>query len=251
MAAYLLSEIALPANPTHEIGDGDFKAIGAEFLRSFVVHCGLCPFDEVLDIGCGFGRMALPLAHYLSPGARYVGFDIVREPVDWCRCNVTPRYSHFEFAHVDFHHPLYNPRGAIPSTEGFRYRLPALQDWRPTFVAAVSVFTHLERAAMERFLVDVRAVLAPGGRMFLTAFLTGAATPEPTEGGVFPQNLWTAHGPLTGLIGEPLTAAVGVSRRWLSEMLAANSLSEESVIFGHWRRGHDPETPFQDVIVVR
>src|SRR3546814_8020735 len=87
--------------------------------------------------------MALPLARYLAPTSRYVGFDIVREPVDWCRRHVAPRRPGFAFEHVDFRHPLYNPGGTVPSAAGFAGRIGALRAWRPSVVAAVSVFTHL------------------------------------------------------------------------------------------------------------
>src|SRR3546814_13028266 len=80
VADYLASDDPVPQGATHEIGDGDFRAIGAEFLRHFVELGGLTPEDDVLDIGCGFGRMALPLARYLPPPSRSVGFDIVRAP---------------------------------------------------------------------------------------------------------------------------------------------------------------------------
>ena len=48
------------------VGAGDFTAIGLEFLRYFQDLGGLRPTDHVLDVGCGIGRMALPLTGYLS-----------------------------------------------------------------------------------------------------------------------------------------------------------------------------------------
>ncbi|HUG60478.1 MAG TPA: hypothetical protein VMP03_01460, partial [Methylomirabilota bacterium] len=48
------------------VGDGDFLAIGAEYLRYFVEVGGLAPSARVLDIGCGIGRMAAALLPYLS-----------------------------------------------------------------------------------------------------------------------------------------------------------------------------------------
>lgn len=250
LASYLASDDPVPAAAAHEIGDGDFRAIGAEFLRHFVQAGGLSPNDDVLDIGCGFGRMALPLAHWLAPRARYVGFDIVPEPVEWCRAHVAPRREGFAFEHVDFHHPLYNPGGAVPASAGFLGRIPAPLGWRPSFIAAVSVFTHLERAPLVRLLADSHDILRPGGRLFLTAFLTGLSTPPPAEGAVFPVAAWREAAPLCALLGEPFTAAVGVSRIWLDEVLSALGFRLETVVFGHWRRGHDPDAPFQDIVVV-
>ena len=38
----------------------------------------LSPDHRVLDIGCGTGRMAIPLTSFLSKKGSYEGFDIVR-----------------------------------------------------------------------------------------------------------------------------------------------------------------------------
>src|SRR5215212_241626 len=43
------------------VGDGNYRAIGTEYLGHYVRIGGLKPTDRVLDIGCGIGRMAVPL----------------------------------------------------------------------------------------------------------------------------------------------------------------------------------------------
>ena len=58
----------LPDDFNARIGDGDYVAIGTEFLRLLVEHSGLKPEAQVLDIGCGLGRVAQPLKHFLAPG---------------------------------------------------------------------------------------------------------------------------------------------------------------------------------------
>ena len=71
----------LPVPPTERqfVGDGDFRAVGAEFLHHFVALGGLRPDDHVLDLGCGIGRMAVPLTQYLSDRASYLGIDVVED----------------------------------------------------------------------------------------------------------------------------------------------------------------------------
>ncbi len=58
----------MPAPPadTVFVGDGDYRAIGAEFLRHVVEIGGLAPDARVLDVGCGIGRLAVPLTQYLD-----------------------------------------------------------------------------------------------------------------------------------------------------------------------------------------
>lgn len=249
IADYLASNDPVPKGAAHEIGDGDFRAIGAEFLRHFIELGGLAQRDDVLDIGCGFGRMALPLARFLAPEARYLGFDIAPEPVQWCRDHIAPLRPGFSFEHVDVRHPLYNAGGALPEDAGFLGRIVAPPGWRPTFIAAVSVLTHLEQDAIVQLLADARAVLPPGGRLFLTAFMTGPHTPAPAAATRFPVAAWREAPPLFALLGEPLTAAVGVNRNWLEEILAGLGYRIQLLQFGHWRDETVDGTPFQDVVV--
>ena len=51
--------------------------MGRRFLEQFVALGGLKPDHHVLDVGCGIGRMALPLTTFLSAGGEYREFDPV------------------------------------------------------------------------------------------------------------------------------------------------------------------------------
>ena len=51
------------------IGHGDYVKVGERYLTNFKELCGLKPDHAVLDIGCGIGRMAVPLTHYLNEKA--------------------------------------------------------------------------------------------------------------------------------------------------------------------------------------
>ncbi len=249
---YLGSSDPLPQDAQHVIGDGDFRAIGAEFLTHLVRLGGLTPRAQVLDAGCGFGRVALPLTRYLAPEARYLGFDIVQEPIDWCSRHVAPLHSGFHFACLDVQHPLYNQAGRQQDTTGFRSQLrPALAACAPDFVCAISLFTHLDQPAITAYLADIAALLPTGGTLFFTAFLTGPGTPRATARSVFPPQRWQAHGPqLTALIGAPLTAAVGIDSSWLLQLLDQLGLRCTQLHLGFWRDGSAAGS-FQDILVCR
>ena len=78
MQAQLAANRFLPAPPAAlmSCGDGDFRAIGAEFLGHFVRYAGLQPNERVLDLGCGVGRIAVPLTQYIGDAGTYVGVDV-------------------------------------------------------------------------------------------------------------------------------------------------------------------------------
>jgi len=55
---------------------------------------------RVLDIGCGSGRVAVPLTGYLCAGF-YEGFDVDAEMIAWCRREIGARYTAFGFEVID------------------------------------------------------------------------------------------------------------------------------------------------------
>ena len=75
------------------VGSGDYERVGAVFLDYFIKLGGLEPRHRVLDIGCGVGRMAVPLTGYLSNEGSYEGVDIVPEGIEWCTNNLSTRFS--------------------------------------------------------------------------------------------------------------------------------------------------------------
>ena len=52
-AAYLAGDDPMPGPDESFVGDGDYRAIGAEFLKHFVQLGGLRPDETVFEIGCG------------------------------------------------------------------------------------------------------------------------------------------------------------------------------------------------------
>jgi SAM-dependent methyltransferase len=151
------------------IGEGDFDAVGLEFLGYFRDLAQLDPTERVLDIGCGLGRMAAPLTTYLTTGS-YCGFDVVKPGIESCRRRFAS-YPQFEFDHVDVYNGKYNPKGRIRPSE---FRFP-YGDAEFDFAFASSVFTHMLSTDVERYLRETARVLRPGGRSLATWFLM---TPE-------------------------------------------------------------------------
>ncbi len=95
------------------IGAGDFEQIGKDFRKHFIELGDLQPDDRVLDVGCGIGRMAIPLTSYLSKEGEYWGFDIVKKGIEWCQKRISPKYANFHFLHSDIYNKEYNPKGKI------------------------------------------------------------------------------------------------------------------------------------------
>ncbi len=151
-------------------GSGDFKEIGEQYLRYFIDLGGLKPDENVLDVGCGIGRMALPLTGHLKGGGTYEGFDIVPDGIAWCKKKITPRYPNFHFQLADIYNRTYNPKGKYKASE---YRFP-YSDEQFDFTFLTSIFTHLLPPDVENYLSEISRTLKTGGRCLITFCLSNA-----------------------------------------------------------------------------
>jgi SAM-dependent methyltransferase len=156
------------------VGDGPFHEIGREFLGYFIRFGKLQPGERVLEIGCGSGRMAIPLTSYLDAKGSYEGFDVARAEVSWCDKNITPRFANFHFHHIDVFNDQTNPKGKL---QAGAYRFP-LNEGQFDFIFLTSVFTHMLIADIENYLEEVSRLLKSGGRLLATYFLLDEGTRE-------------------------------------------------------------------------
>jgi len=160
----------IPPPELMSCGDGDFRAVGAEFLGRVVRATGLTPSQSVLDIGCGIGRLALPMTQYLEEPGSYDGIDPMSPAIAWCGSNISAAYSNVRFHHLDVRHPLYNPDG---SQDAAVAHLP-FADGIFNVVCMISIATHLHTAELLCCAAEITRVLAPGGCCFATGFLMNA-----------------------------------------------------------------------------
>jgi SAM-dependent methyltransferase len=229
------------------VGGGDFKSIGLEFRDLFIKYGGLLAEHRVLDVGCGIGRMAVPLTGYLSASAEYQGFDIVRRGIEWCQENITPRYPNFHFSHFDIRNDDYNPHGAYrASTYKFPYESASFD-----FVFLTSVFTHMFPTDMENYLSEIVRVLKKDGTCFITFFLMNEES----------QNLIQKNSSTRAFIHEisgcftttpeSPEEAIAFPEPYIRQLFGRLGLSiSEPIRFGSWC-GRQQFLSYQDIVIAR
>ena len=136
---------------TYPFDEAVKRAVGGEFdtvgplLRDTLIYNGLQKDHYVIDVGCGSGRLAKPLAEYLE--GKHLGIDVVPDLLNYARKLAARPDWRFEMA----------SGLTIPE-----------QNEKADMVCFFSVFTHLLHEESFVYLREAKRVLKPGGKVVLT-----------------------------------------------------------------------------------
>jgi len=198
----------------------------------------------VLDIGCGYGRLAYALRRAGFRG-QYVGLDILPLQINWLRDNFQgPNYS---FVHMDIVNDRYNPNGKLTMAE---LALPALET-PPTLVLMLSVFTHLYKEDVLHFLSSVAKVTDSRTLFYSTWFLLNDHQREMEQAGASPYPMTHALPPESRYFNaeDPLHA-IGHDEAAVRAWGRDAGFWPAEVRYGSWCGRTNPDA-YQDVLFWR
>jgi SAM-dependent methyltransferase len=242
----------LPIPPPHlrfmQESDERFIAT-ARSLTGALASNGLQPTSDVLDVGSGYGRLAVGLMDRSEFTGTYLGFDILERHVEWCTGVISAADGRFQFRHLDLLNERYNPTGTMDPSEAV---FPAA-DSSVDVCALFSVFTHLYRPTIERYLQEIARVLRPGG-VAVTSWLLFdderlAAVMSDTSS--YPLRLQGVDGSRFMLAEDPLRA-IGFPEQDVVAMAGKAGLQVERIERGYWdtRVPANETSQFQDLVIL-
>lgn len=141
------------------------KSAVAEAKR--LANIGLTVNTRILDIGCGQGRLAIGLLQSNKKLKYYLGIDVRKYSIEWCRKFITEKHPNFQFEHIDVMNARYNRKGR-PMDKDFSF---PLDNEEFDIIYLFSVFTHMVTGDIKIYLREIKRLLAPSGKLFLTAFI--------------------------------------------------------------------------------
>jgi len=226
------------------IGHGDYLKQGEKFLAYFQELAELKPEHSVLDVGCGIGRMAVPLSRFLNEKGSYDGFDIVKSGIDWCNKNISSQYPNFRFQYTGLYNQLYN---TSDKADAGNFIFP-YGDGRFDFVFLTSVFTHMMPKEVEHYLHEISRIMKPGATCLMSFFIINCESEDlmikrPTHMN-FPINkgFYRLHS------SHVDTANVAYDEEWILEKLENAGLKMEIIKYGQWV-GRSIYFDYQDLLI--
>ena len=225
--------------------DERFVRTGRELASALAAH-GLTEQSTVMDVGSGYGRLAIGLLNEGNHAGQYIGFDILPKHVTWCQDNITPVAEGYRFVHLDALNQRYNPKGTLDPD---KLRFPT-KNATVDVAAVFSVFTHLYRPTIEQYLRELHRVLRPGGVAVTTWLLwdderlpavTSDSCAYPLAFVLDPDTRYSDE-------ADPLRAIAFRPER-VEQLVQAAGLRIRSTTRGSWDGVTTSET-FQDLIVL-
>lgn len=225
----------MPLTDERLIRDGDYLL--GPLLGHFDMN-GL-----VVDIGCGYGRLAYALERKGFRG-RYVGIDILPKQIAWLGENFTPACPNYEFAHFDVHNARYNPNGKLVASD---LRLPE----GPSLIALFSVFTHFKEDDIKTYLRLMTATMNADSLICGTCFLVND---EQSRFDAEGRSAFSMPHQLNGYTryhseNDPLFA-IGYDEQVFKSWIADAGLQVERTLYGAWCGRRNCEV-YQDTLWLR
>jgi len=219
--------------------------IAEEFFGYFKEFGGLKPYHKVLEVGSGFGRMAIPLTTFLCDTGSYVGLEIIKDGVNWCQSNFTPKYPNVTFQHIDVYNERYNPKGKLKASA---FEFP-FESNSFDFVCLTSVFTHMFADDVEHYVYEISRVLKPGGKCFITYFLLNEETRKEISNN---KGTFTFSHQNKDYFVEDISKpeyAIAYNEQYIRQLYQKANISViEPIHIGSWS-GRTNSLSFQDIII--
>lgn len=221
-----------------------FLRVGDRLVDDLRGLAGMGARSTVLDVGCGYGRVAHALRRARRFRGRYIGMDILPNHIAWCSDNLGNR--RFRFHHLDVRNDRYNATGRLAATE---IELP-VRDASVDVALATSLFTHMWPEDVAHYLGEIAAALRPGGRAYLTFFLLDETWRQLHDSG--PQGSVAMHhrhdADVRYMSEDDPLHAIGYSPAWVARQANRVGLTQTMVQLGAWCGRRDGRG-FQDALV--
>ena len=205
----------------------------------------LKPDSDVLDYGCGLGRLCIPLKPYFQEaGGTYQGIDTDAGAISYLK-TLHPQ-STFSFNHVDIYNKMYNKNGQTMESVLKEQLLKRKVDIAFLF----SVFTHVLPEDFMALLKFLKSSLKDDGQMCISFFILNEESYAGIKAGTSHRKF--AHPYKNAKTDTPNVpeGAIAYEESDLFDYFKQCGLIVEDVSYGKWS-GRQDSWHWQDLVVLR
>ena len=223
---------------------GDYEKQGEKFLNYFKELAGLKPDNAVLDVGCGIGRMAVPLTRFLDKKGSYDGFDNVKSSIDWCKKHISNQYPNFRFQYTGPYNPTYNTSDKADADNIiFPYGNSKFD-----FVFLTQLFTQMMPDELEIYLRAICRVMKPGASCIMSFYIVNCVSEDLMIKKPTPMNFPVNKGLYRLQSAQDDKSYVAYDEEWLLEKLGNAGLKMDNIEYGQWC-GRDHFFDYHDLLI--
>lgn len=202
---------------------------------------------HLLDIGCGYGRLAYGLRRRGFKGS-YVGFDILSRHISWLNGNFLagPDDDQYRFDYLNLYNERYNPAGEKRTELPISYAEGSFD-----CLVSLSVFTHFYEEEVVRYVRQLSTSLEDRGLWITTFFCVPPnfdLHDQPTDSNFRLTRQVSDHGYICDP-DEPLYV-IAFKEEFILRLLAQEGLEVVSQRKGRWLTATD-SLELQDWFVLR
>lgn len=192
------------------------------------------PDFHMLDLGCGAGRVALPLIPFLNKSGHYYGLDICKEMMDWCSLHLGSDNMEFTWANVG--NSLYFD--SATSERDYNYKFPYASN-SLDFGFGFSIFTHLLEAGARNYFNEISRTLKVGGKFMFSTFVLDSKTQANVDAGKCAWSLKYSNSDICKYdLEQSPDTTVAYTKNGMEQMIKDAGMKIESFLQGNWH-----ETP--------
>jgi len=241
----------IPLDLVHSTGGGPetFEHIAEEHTTLLKREIGVSADSQIVEIGCGIGRDAIPLTEILDARGSYLGIDVIERSIQWSNQNITVSYPNFRFLYLDIQEQWYNPNGKLQMKD---VAIP-VPDGATDIILLHSVFTHMLEKDIVHYLKEFRRILKPSGSVLATFFVVDEEIRKSAQ----ENNYLSFNHKISEdcYIEDPQhpTRAVGYPINTIHAMAkSAGLVFKKPVLYGFWSGHHPgPHHGGQDAIIFK
>lgn len=148
-----------------------FIQAGNEMWLKFLSRQYCTPNADIVELGCGCGRIARPLKEpSWDPWFQgtYIGVDIDQEMIEYCRSNFPD--GRFQFIISPHKSTVYSPGKAYDGPVARSSNFFIAEEQSKDFVYSLSLYSHLLETEAIEYVEKSYRLLRPEGIMYMTFF---------------------------------------------------------------------------------